>query len=98
MHEQVDLSEILKRGTVSLEPEEHPDDRAARIRREDRAAKMEHFYNVAMILGLVVLAVFFALNVYSGDPQIAELARNGLAAIASGVIGFVTGRKIGKGK
>ena len=36
MPSELDLNQLVKKGTVELGPEEHPEDRASRLRREER--------------------------------------------------------------
>jgi hypothetical protein len=102
MAQKLDIGGSLM-GEVSLKPEEHADDRAARIRREERASRFEEYKNAAVfaviLFGLVVIA---SVSAYKGlldptatiDTQRAALAI--LTVVVSNSISFVMGRKVGK--
>jgi hypothetical protein len=102
MAEQLDLSGSL-RGEVSLKPEEHVDDRAARIRNEARAALIEDCKGVAVFVGtLLGLGAVACVAGYKGvfdpaaNPETQRWAQAVLTAVVSGSISFVLGRKVSK--
>lgn len=102
MADQLDLQSVL-RGQVSVKPEEHDQDRAARIRREDRAALIEDCKGVVVfVCVLLVIGAIAALSVFKGffDPsataETQRWAQAILTAVVSGSISFVVGRKVGK--
>jgi hypothetical protein len=102
MADQLDLSGSL-RGEVSLKPEEHADDRAARIRNEARAALIEDCKGIvvfaATLLGLsgvASVACYKGLFDPTATPETQRWAQAALTAVVSGSISFLLGRKIGK--
>lgn len=102
MADQLDLQSLL-RGQVSVKPEEHDQDRAARIRREDRAALIDDCKGIVVfaclllaIGGIAALSVFKGFFDPSATPDTQRWAQQVLTAVVSGSISFVVGRKVGK--
>jgi len=100
--DKIDLSGSLQ-GQVSVKPEEHPDERTARLRAEQRGALIEDCKGVAVFV--VLLAGIVAIGVLSGyeaffdaaaSPDTQRWSQTILAAVVTGAISFVVGRKIGK--
>ena len=64
--DQIDLSGSLK-GQVSVKPEEHPEERTARLRSEQRGALIEDCKGVAVFVVLLVgMAAIGILSAYEG--------------------------------
>ena len=89
-------------GQVSLVPEEHTDDRAARLQSEKRRALIHDCKEVVIFLVLLfaVIAVgIIAANESFWDKDAGPEARHWgqtiLSAVMTGGISFVAGRKIG---
>jgi hypothetical protein len=99
--DRLDLSASLA-GQVSVKPEEHPDERSARLRTEARQALIEDCKGVAVfvVLLLAVIAVG-AIAAYEGlwdagaSPDTRRWSQTVLSALVTGGISFVVGRKIG---
>jgi hypothetical protein len=100
--DQIDVSGSLK-GQVSVTPEEHPEERAARLRAEQRGALIEDCKGVAvfvmLLAGIVAIGI---LSAHQGflDPNASadtrRWAQTVLSALVTGGISFVIGRKVGK--
>ena len=62
--DKLDIGAVVNAGQLTVTPEEHPDDRAARLRKEERASFIEECKGVAVfgviLCGLVGLAVLSA--------------------------------------
>ena len=100
--DQIDLSGSL-RGQVSVKPEEHPDERAARLRAEQRGALIEDCKGVAvfvvLLVGIVaigVLSAYEGLFDASASTDTRRWSQTILSALMAGGISFVVGRKVGK--
>jgi len=90
-------------GEVSVKPEEHPDDRALRLKTEHRQAVIADFQNVAIFITLLIAIIFVgALAAYEGildptaTPDSKRWAQTILSAILAGGISFVVGRQTKK--
>lgn len=91
------------KGQVTVTPEEHPEDKAARLNNENRAARIEDFKGVAvfatLLLGLIGIAL---LSAYEGfldantSPDTRRWAQTVLSTVVASSISFVVGRKVGK--
>ncbi len=86
-------------GQVSVKPEEHPEDRAARIKTEYRQALIADIQNVAVFITLVLAIILVGCVAgYEGvldSSASADTKRWGqtvLSAILAGGISFVVGR------
>lgn len=95
----VDLNQLLDdpRFSFELRTLETPEERRARIRREDDEAvhRRQVFWAVFVIL-VVVGAAAFAVMLFSSNPDNKEWARNIVAAIGSGLAGYVGGSAVKK--
>lgn len=89
-------------GQVSLTPEEHPDDRAARLKTEARRDVIHDCKE--MVIFAVLMAAIVAVGViaaYEGvwdttaSPDTKRWGQTILSAVVAGGISFVAGRKIG---
>jgi hypothetical protein len=104
--DQIDLSGFLKgsRGAqVSVKPEEHPDEMAARLRSEQRSALIEDCKGIAVFIVLLIgVAGIGVLSAYEGffDATVSVDTRRWsqtvLSALMAGGVSFVVGRKVGK--
>jgi len=99
---QLDLSGSLQ-GQVSITPDEHPDDRAARIRKEDRAAFIEDCKGVAVFGALLVsiiivgmISAYEAIFDANASADTRRWAQTVLSSLVTGSVSFVIGRKVGK--
>lgn len=99
--DRLDLSGSLA-GQVSVRPEEHPEERAARLKAEARQSLIEDYKGVVVfvVLLLTVIVVGFAaayegLLDASASPDTKRWGQTILSVLASGGISFVVGRKVG---
>ncbi len=104
MPQEVDLNDLLsRRATISIDPEETVEERAARLTKEGR----EHM--VEMVKGCVVFAVIVlamicigVLCAYEGvfdptaSPDTRRWAQTTLAALFAGGVSFVVGQMTAK--
>ena len=89
-------------GQVSLIPEEHPDDRAARLRTEARR-DLIHDWKEAIVFAVLLAAIVAVglIAAYDGfwdanaSPDSKRWGQTILSALMTGGISFVAGRKIG---
>jgi hypothetical protein len=89
-------------GQVSLSPEEHADDRAARLRSETRRDLIRDCTDVVVFAVLMVAIVAVGIiAAYEGfwdvgaSPDTKRWSQTILSAVMTGGISFVAGRKIG---
>lgn len=99
---ELDLSSLLK-GQVSVIPEEHPEDRSARLRSEHRAALIEDCKGIAvflvMLAGLAAVGVLSAYEGFFDTAASAETRRwsqTVLSSLVTGAVSFVVGRRMGR--
>ena len=100
---ELDLNQLLKKGTVELGPTETDDERSARLRREERRDKVDHFKSVTLFIvaigGIVALGTvcgWVALDAQA-DAETRKWAQTLLTAIVSGGLAFLFGRALPKG-
>jgi hypothetical protein len=100
--DQIDLSGSLK-GQVSVKPEEHPEERAVRLRSEQRGALIEDCKGIAVFVVLLVgMAAIGILSAYEGifdtvaSADTKRWSQTILSALMAGAVSFVVGRKVGK--
>lgn len=100
---ELNLNQLVKKGTVELGPDETAEERAARLRREERRDRVEHFKGVTLFVvavgGIVVLGVacgWVALDAQA-DSETRKWAQTLLTAIVSGGLAFLFGRALPKG-
>lgn len=81
--------------TAEVRTEEHPDDRAARIRREDREHRVGIYLRVAIFAVLVLLLFYFGWLLLNPTlaPSIRQLATTGITSIVTGLLGYFVGRR-----
>jgi hypothetical protein len=103
MPTQLNLEGVVPRADVTLTREEHPDERAARLKQENRAAIIDNCKDVAIfaalylfLIGIVALCLYFILFATAVPPETQRWSQSLLAAILSGTVSFMVGRKIGK--
>lgn len=100
MTSQLDLNQLVKKGTVELGSEEHPEERAARLRREERRDKADHFKGLALfalaVLGILVVGGLCGKAAFDSqsDAETRKWAQTMLTALVSGVISFLFGRAL----
>ena len=100
--DQLDIGGSLK-GQVTVTPEEHPENRAARLNNENRAARIEDWKGVAvfitLLLGIVGIALLSAYEGFldtNAAPDTKRWAQTVLSAVLASSISYVVGRKVGK--
>jgi hypothetical protein len=100
--EQIDLAPLL-RGQVSVKPEEHPEERTARLRAEHRSALIEDCKGIAvfavLLAGMIGIGGISAYEGFFDAAATADTKRWSqtiLSALMTGSVSFVVGRKIGK--
>jgi len=95
------VDSIFARSAVTVEPPEHDDERAARLIKEKREARLEDIRS--MTLFFVVLIALLALGVLCGNlvffDKTASLetqkwAQTALTALVSGGAAFLFGRSL----
>ncbi len=95
----IDIDDVLNNPRYSFEfrTVETPEERNARIQREDDEAvhRRQVFWAVFVVL-LVVGTAAFAVMLFSSNPDNKEWARNIVAAIGSGLAGYVGGSAVKK--
>ena len=114
MPTQINLDGVVPRGELALAREEHPDERAARLKKEanettarlkqeGRAALIKDCQDVAsftvlylFLIGMVVICVYLILFSATVPPETQRWSQSLLAAILSGTVSFIVGRKVGK--
>ena len=97
MSERLDLNQLVKRGTVELGPEEHPEERAARLGRDRRRDLREHILFFAVLVGLLATgtaAAWVVLLDRNADPETRKYAQTLLTLLVSGGAGFLFGRAL----
>jgi hypothetical protein len=89
-------------GQVSLTPEEHADDRAARLKTEGRRDLIRDYKDVVVftvvLMAIIVvgaIAAYEALWDASASPDTKRWSQTVLSAVMAGGISFVVGRRIG---
>lgn len=95
MPTKIDLNELVNKNAVELGAEEHPDDRDARLRREERRDQREHMLFYVVPVGIVLVAgvsIWFLLFADSTDAETRGLMRTVLTSILAGSVAFLFGR------
>lgn len=89
-------------GQVTLTPEEHPDDRSARLKTEARREFIHDCKEVVLFVllscGVVLVGLVAAYEGVwdmSATPETKRWGQTVLSALMTGGISFVVGRKIG---
>jgi hypothetical protein len=92
----------VPRGQVTLIPDEHSDDRAARLRTEARRDLIRDCTDLIVFIVLMVAIVTVGvIGAYEGfwdtsaSPETKRWSQTVLSAVMTGGISFVAGRKIG---
>jgi hypothetical protein len=103
MPTQLNLEGVVPRADVTLTREEHPEERVARLKQENRVAIIENCKDVAIfaalylfLIGMVVICLYFLLFAKAVPPETQRWSQSLLAAILSGTVSFFVGRKMGK--
>ena len=97
---QLEVDQLVKKGTLELGRDETPEERAARLRSEERRDRVEHFKEVTLFVvavgGIVVLGAvcgWVALDAQA-DAETRKWAQTLLTAIVSGGLAFLFGRAL----
>jgi hypothetical protein len=103
MTRQIDVSENFGRDALLIVPEEHEDDRIARIRRKNMdhlSSLVRGWCNYVLLLlsyvglfGICVYVLVFG-NAQAGTFNV-DLARLGVSTLFSGLVGLIAGQMIG---
>ena len=103
MPTQLSLEEVVPRADVTLTREEHPEERAARLKQENWAVIIANGKDIAIfaalylfLIGMVAICIYFILFASAVPPETQRWSQSLLAAILSGTVSFIVGRKIGK--
>jgi hypothetical protein len=105
---QLDLDELSQHYRLSLQPQEDPAERAHRHRQEWLATRVNQGLHALLVLfavGAVGLLIWYCLGILTGyvtvsgaSPAVTAEAQKWamviLSAIASGLIGFLTGKAV----
>jgi hypothetical protein len=101
--DEINVNGTVANSQISIKPEEHPADRALRLKTEHRQAVIADFQNVAIFVTLLLAVVFVgSLAAYEGildptaTPDTKRWAQTILSAILAGGISFVVGRQTKK--
>jgi hypothetical protein len=98
MKNDLDISQLVDKGIVSLVTVEHEDDRQSRIRKEEKEHTHE-LWKSWIVFGLVVgsYCILFAFCIYvilkndlSADTTQGKLAWLGVTSLFSGLVGKFT--------
>lgn len=101
----IDVNSIFAKSAVTVEPPEHEDERAARLIKEKREARLEDIRS--MTLFFVVLIALLALGGLCGhliffdkaaSPENQKWAQTALTALVSGGAAFLFGRSLSSKK
>jgi hypothetical protein len=100
----IDLGRVLPLGSrVTVEPEEHDADRAARLKIEERAALIKDIKEVAVfavvllfVVGAGLVCGYIAFMSTTATPDQAKYAQTVFTALVSGGSGLLFGKAISK--
>jgi hypothetical protein len=103
MSPKIDVSDKFGRDALLIVPEEHEEDRTARIRRTNMdhlSSLIRGWCNYVLLLlsyvGLFALCVYVILFGDDGAGALnVELARLGVTTLFSGLVGLIAGQMIG---
>jgi hypothetical protein len=100
MPNQINLDGVVPRGELTLGREEYREEMAARLTEENRAAIIVQDVAVfaalyLFLIGLVIICVYFNLIASGVPPETLRWSQSLLAAVLSGTVSFLVGRKIG---
>jgi hypothetical protein len=97
--EPFDVNRLITRGTVELAPSEHPDERASRLRREERRDRFELAKNAALftviLVGMTAVAMicgYLALIAEGVDEPTRGRAHTLFISVVSGGVAYLFGR------
>jgi hypothetical protein len=103
MPNQLNLQGVVPRDDVTLTREEYPEERIARLKQENRVAIIENCKDVAIfaalyffLIGMVAICLYFILVASAVPAETQRWSQSLLAAILSGTVSFMVGRKFGK--
>jgi hypothetical protein len=104
--DQIDINTALgTRASISIDPEETPEEHTARINREADEARFELvkgyvlFFTVLLFLTVLgAVCLFEAIWDQSASPETKRLAWTLLTSLFTGSVSFVLGQKSAKGK
>jgi hypothetical protein len=88
-HEPINLAEMLPRATITVSPEENPDQRAARLATE----AAEHRFR--MLKERVLFFAYEAIFDGAALPDAKQRARTALSVLFSSSLTFLLGQAIG---
>jgi len=99
----LDIGAVVNAGQLTVTPEEHPDDRAARLKKEERASLIEECKGVVVfgvvlcgIVGIAVLSAYKGVFDTTASPDAQRWALGTLTVVVSNSISFFIGKKVGK--
>jgi hypothetical protein len=103
MPNQLNLDGVVPRGELTLAREELSEEIAARLKEENRAAIIGHCKDVAVfaalyifLISIVIICFYLNLIATGVPPETLRWSQALLAAVLSGTVSFLVGRKIGK--
>lgn len=99
MVSQVDLHDLLHKGSIAVTPHEHDDERAARILRDNRdhMSGLTRSWLIFLIVAIFILTVaYFSLDTLlfaqNPKPHAVEWAKTALTSLLTGFLSFWLGR------
>lgn len=78
--------------SISIEPEEHPDERNSRLRHEARQFALAQFWTGVVVLVFLALIGWALSNVRDPDHDLAIFARGLVLTLVASMVSFIAGR------
>ena len=95
---EIRIDDALRRASISIEPEENPEKRTERLRRERAEARFELVKRYVLFFVFVVaLALVGAISAYeatvdvTATPETKRWAQTVLSALLTGALSFIVG-------
>lgn len=99
MPERIDLADLLQSGSVTVTPNEHDEDRSARIWRDNCnhiSSLAREWVTFLVVMALMGMTFYFAIDTLlfqvNARPAAIEWANRALIALGSGALSFFLGR------
>lgn len=103
MPQELDVNVMLARASIAIDPEETPDERVARLKREGREHAVEMVKSfvvfvvvVAALLGMGAFCAYKGLFDPTASAETQRWAQTTLSALFTGSVSFVLGQMTAK--